>query len=98
VADIWWQQIDATHRYLVPENGAGLHNLGITDLASVTLQSLQSETYSAVRIRGTASAPQGTIGLNSVVAVRTRSGRYAKLRVDSYGWNLVVTWVTYANG
>jgi hypothetical protein len=97
-ADIWWQQIDATHRYMVPQNGSGLYSIGIIDLASVTMTRLESATYSQVRIRGTRTAPAGTIGLSSVVAVKTRNGHFSKLRIDTYGWDLGITWVTYANG
>jgi hypothetical protein len=98
VADVWWQQIDATTRYLVPQNGAALYNVGVTNLESITLADLQTAPYSAVRIRGTRTAPSGTIGVDSVVDVRTRHGDYAKLQINTYGWDIVVTWVTYPNG
>jgi hypothetical protein len=39
------------------------------------------------------AANQLTAG--TVVAIKTGAGRYAKMKINSYGYNLGMTWVTY---
>lgn len=93
-ADVWWEQVDSVRRYLVPQNGAAIGRLGAVDFDTLTLSQLRTEPYTYQRLdasdTGTNQLRTGT-----VVAVRTRHGQYAKMRVESYGFDLRITWVTY---
>jgi hypothetical protein len=91
--DVWWQQMTAFSRQLTPQNGAMLANMGQVNYNSITLATLKAQPYSAAPIgmsNGRAALPVGT-----VIAVKTRNGQYAKVRIDSYGYNLAVTSTTY---
>ena len=93
--DVWWEQIDAVNRRLVPQNGAMLANLHTASFDSVSSQQLRSLSYSSTPIDGSNNAANQLIR-GTVVAVRTRGGHYGKVRVDSYGYKLGVTVTTYA--
>src|SRR5215470_5701861 len=45
-ADVWWEQMTAVLRALVPQNGAALANLGLVDFAAITPDTLSSIPYS----------------------------------------------------
>jgi len=93
--DVWWEQLDAVNRRLVPQNGATLVNLHAASFDFVSVQQLRSLNYSSAPIDGSNTvANQLTRG--TVLAVKTRAGHYGKIRVDSYGYNLAVTVTTYA--
>ena len=93
-ADIWWEQLNNVARFLVPQSGAMLAHMGQPNFDTVSLQALQAQPYTSTPINGSNnSANQLTAG--SVIAIKTSSGRYAKMRVDSYGYNLGITWLTY---
>lgn len=93
-ADIWWEQVNNVTRYLVPKSGAMLANMGKVNFDAVSRQTLTTQAYTATPINGSNnSANKLTSG--TVVAIKTNAGRYAKMRVDSYGYNLAITWVTY---
>lgn len=93
-ADVWWEQMTAVLRQLVPQNGAALVNLGHVDFASVTPDTLSSLTYSTTPIDGN-NDPSNKLTTNDVFAVRTSSGNYAKVKVLAYGYDLQLQWVTY---
>jgi zinc ribbon protein len=91
--DVWWQQMTAFSRQLTPQNGAMLANMGQVNYDGITLATLKAQSYSATPIgmsKGRINLPPGT-----VIAVKTRNGQYAKVRIDSYGYNLAVTSTTY---
>jgi hypothetical protein len=94
-ADFWWSQETGVRRYLAPQNGARFNILGTRDYASLSFVDLQRLKYSPQRIDGSKATsnqiPQGT-----VVAFRTKEGRLGKFRVEEYGYNLVISWVTYS--
>jgi len=93
-ADIWWEQVDNSIRFLVPRSGAMLAHLGKPNFDAVSLQALQAAPYTATPINGSNNtANQLTAG--TVIAIRTNAGRYAKMKVNSYGYNLGISWVTY---
>jgi hypothetical protein len=93
-ADIWWEQVDSQIRFLVPRSGAMLAHMGQPNFDAVSLQSLQGQPYTTTPINGSNnSSNQLTPG--SVIAVKTNAGRYAKLKVNSYGYNLGMSWVTF---
>ena len=93
-SDIWWEQVNTVTRYLVPQGGAMLANLGKVNFDAVSLQTLQTRPYTMTPINGSNNAAnQLTAG--TVIAIKTGAGRYAKMKINSYGYNLGMTWVTY---
>lgn len=94
-ADVWWEQVNGVTRFLVPQSGATMAYLGQTNFDAVSLQTLQTQAYSASPVNGSDNA-SNQLAAGSVIAIRTGSGRYVKVRINSYGYNLGIDWVTYA--
>jgi hypothetical protein len=92
--DIFWQQQTAVARQMVPKGGAKITNLGIVDFNAVTSASLQSYDYSTTPIVGNNDASNKLV-VGDVFCVKTIEGNYCKLQVVTYGYDLVVKWVTY---
>jgi len=92
--DIWWEQIDAVKRQMVPVSGASIVNLGKVDFNSLTPEVLQALVYGNVPIPGNDDATNQLVK-HDVFAVRTNGGNVAKIKVDKYGYNLKIDWVTY---
>jgi hypothetical protein len=93
-SDIWWEQVNNVTRYLVPQGGAMLANLGQVNFDAVSLQTLQTRPYTMTPINGSNNA-SNQLTAGTVVAIKTGAGRYAKMKINSYGYNLGMTWVTY---
>jgi hypothetical protein len=93
-ADIWWEQVDEVTRFLVPQSGAMLAYMDQPNFDAVSVQTLQAQPYTGTPINGSDNA-SNQLTPGTVIAVRTGSGRYAKLKIDSYGYNLGMSWVTY---
>ena len=93
-SDIWWEQVNNVTRYLVPQGGAMLANLGKVNFDAVSLQTLQTRPYTMTPINGSNNA-SNQLTAGTVVAIKTGAGRYAKMKINSYGYNLGMTWVTY---
>lgn len=93
-ADIWWEQVNNVIRYLVPQSGAMLAHMGKPNFDAVSLQTLKAQPYTANPINGSNNA-SNKLTAGTVIAIKTNAGRYAKLRIDSYGYNLGISWVTY---
>ncbi len=93
-ADVWWQQVDPTKRFLVPMNGAALAALGPTQFERLSPQILANERLSQQHLDGSVG-PSNVLATGSVVVIRTRHGRFAKMHVDAYGPDLRISWVTY---
>jgi len=93
-SDLWWRQVNTVTRYLVPQSGAMIANMGNVDFDSVSRQTLLLQPYSTTPINGSNNS-SNKLKAGTVVAIKTNAGRYAKLKVDSYGYNLGITWVTY---
>lgn len=95
--DIWWEQIDAVQRRMVPRNGATIAYLGVMTAAqfnALGVDQLQALDYGSTPIVGDAGAANRLVP-NAVFAVRTDSGNLAKLRVMTYGYDLslrITTW------
>jgi len=92
--DLWWSQVTSTERFLVPENGAELANLGIVDFDSVVDCSIY--TLSKDPING--SVDNNTIPDGTVLVIKTNIANYAKMRIDIYGYDLNVTIVYQDDG
>lgn len=90
-ADVWWDQETEIRRQLVPWNGAALCSLGIVNFDGLQYSDLTALSYTSTPItadaEGTNFLPDG-----AVFAVRTRSGKYVKAQVLSYGYNLSLRW------
>jgi hypothetical protein len=94
-ADVWWRQVDNVVRFLVPQNGATFAHLGTPDFDAISRQTLQTQTYTANPINGSNNG-SNQLTPTAVIAIRNDTGRYTKLRIDTYGYNLRITWVTYS--
>jgi hypothetical protein len=84
--DIWWEQIDDKRRQLVPYSGgvelALIGKRSVAQFDDISWSDLQSLPYTGNPINAGDSGnklPDGT-----VFAVHTRSGHYAKVRVESH--------------
>ena len=92
--DVFWRQANDVERSLVPRGGAMLAYLGTGKLADFSYERLKSERYSSAPINGSNNSGNALLP-GSVVAIKTRSGHYTKMRVDSYGYDLGISWKTY---
>jgi len=93
-ADIWWEQVDNVIRFLVPQSGAMLAHMGKPDFDAVSLQALHAQPYTGTPINGSNNA-SNQLSPGTVIAIKTNAGRYAKMKINSYGYNLGISWVTY---
>lgn len=93
-ADVLWEHVDAVTRLLVPQNGAMLTRLGEVDFDIVSYQSLSSLSYTATPINGSDDT-SNKLTPGSVIAIRTNSGRFAKMKIKTYGVTLGIDYVTY---
>lgn len=83
--DIWWSPPTGMIRI----GSAQMINLGVTDFASLTPDTLQSLPYASATI------PQAKFVINDVFAVQTNGGNFSKVQVTVSGLNLQIQWVTY---
>jgi hypothetical protein len=93
-ADFWWEQDTNVRRYLVPKNGAGFFVVGIRDFESVKYADLERFQYSSQKIDAS-NQTYNQIPQRTVVAYKTNEGRFGKLIVDEYGYNLTIRWMTF---
>ena len=93
-ADFWWEQKTISERSIVPTSGSEMAVIGTQDFDSITLSMLKRLVYSNAAIcaddNHANNIPTGT-----VVAYRTRLGKYGKFLVNSYGYNINISWITY---
>lgn len=92
--DIWWDQQTVVLRQMVPQNSAQIINLGVVNFSAITAANLQNLTYSTTPIPGNNNATNKLV-TGDVFAVKTTSGNYAKVQVVTYGYDIVIHWVTY---
>jgi len=92
--DIWWEQIDDVNRQMTPKNSATIVNVGAVDFDALSSTALQSLPYDSSPIPGN---DDGTnqLGTGDVFAVHTTDGNYAKVKVQTYGYDMVIEWVTF---
>ena len=94
-ADFKWEQKTKVERSLVPMNGASFVVVGIRDFKSLGSAELPQLNYSAKEIPANATG-YNRIPTGTVVAYRTKQGRYGKFKVDVYGYDLEIQWETLA--
>ncbi len=88
--DVWWEQVTATERYWVPEHGARFAVMGTT---KPSLADCQSASLSDAPIDGS-NGPTNQIPSGTYLCGRTAEGRTAIVRVEQYGYTLVLrVWV-----
>jgi hypothetical protein len=83
-ADVWWEQMTSTTRQLVPENGASLAYVGVIgsgglSFNDLTVADLAALTYTTAALSG--SDGSNVLTPNTVFAVKTTDGNYAKVLV-----------------
>jgi hypothetical protein len=93
-ADVWWDQMTATQRQLVPQGSAQIVNLGAKDFNATDLAVLQGLSYGTAPIAGNADGTN-QLGAGDIFAVLTGGRNFAKVEVVEYGYNLHLRWVTY---
>lgn len=93
-SDMWWRQVNTVTRYLVPQSGAMIANMGKVNFDAVSRQTLMVQAYTTTPIDGSINS-SNKLTPGTVVAFKTNAGRYAKMLVNTYGYNLGITWVTY---
>ena len=74
-ADIWWDQMTTVARQMVPQNGAGILNLGAVDFDSLSASGLQKLPYGSTPIPGSNDATNKLVN-GDVFAVRTNAGNF----------------------
>jgi hypothetical protein len=93
-SDLFWEQETDTKRTLNPMNGALFALVGQRDFDSLKLQTLKGLHYLSDNIRAnndvSNAIPNGT-----VLAYRTKHGRYGKLLIENYAYDLKVKWLTF---
>jgi hypothetical protein len=95
-ADIWWEQMTQVTRQMTPQNGASITNQGSVDFNAMTADSLEKlASYALAPINGNDDSSNLLVN-GDVFAVRTGEGNYSKVQVVTYGYNMVIRWVTYA--
>ena len=92
--DLWWEQIDSVNRRLVAKSGAKLVRLGTPMYELVTLDMLKTAAFTLDSVDGSNTAANQLVA-GTVLGVRTGKGRYAKVQVTSYGYDLGIRWTIY---
>lgn len=94
IGDVWWRQKTNVKRQIERWNGAEIAYLGILSFNSVSYADLQGVVYGTVPIIGNDDSTNLLVP-GAMFAVKTNAGNYAKVRVESYGYNLQIKWRTY---
>jgi hypothetical protein len=95
IGDLWWEQIDDVRRQLVPfSNGDRVAVLGQVDYSKVTFDQIAAAALGTAPVNGSNDSTN-RLTAGTVLAVQTRNGHYAKVRVDTYGYDLNLSIVTY---
>lgn len=92
--DLWWEQRDGIARFLVPRNGATAASIGAGNFEAVSSQNLREQQYSTTPLNGSNDASNSLLP-GTIIGIKTKSGHYAKMRINSYGYDLDIAWVTY---
>ncbi|MDX2427437.1 MAG: hypothetical protein QNK22_01990 [Xanthomonadales bacterium] len=92
--DVWWEQMTSVKRQMMPWGGAEIAYLGTVNFNSVSYADLQGVVYGTNPIIGNDDSTNLLVP-GAVFAVKTNAGNYAKVKVQSYGYDLVIRWRTY---
>lgn len=94
IGDVWWRQKTNVKRQIERWSGAEIAYLGTLNFNSVSYADLQGVVFGTVPIIGNDDSTNLLVP-GAMFAVRTNAGNYAKVRVESYGYNLQIKWRTY---
>jgi hypothetical protein len=92
--DVSWEIVSSTIRDMAPLNGAETANIGVTNFTNVTAAQLQGLSYSTTPIDGNNDGTNKLVA-GDVWAVHTDGGHYVKVKVVTYGYNIVLDYVLY---
>jgi titin len=92
--DFFWEQVTGVERYIEPKNSAMFHVVGSVDFDSIAHSGLKTYSYSSDKINGSDNA-SNQIPAGTVVAATTDGGRYSKFKIEVYGYDIVIKFVTY---
>jgi hypothetical protein len=92
--DVSWEIVSSTIRDMAPLNGAKVVNIGVTNFANVTAVQLHGLSYSTSPIDGNNDGTNELVS-GDVWAVHTDGGHYVKVKVVTYGYNIVLDYVLY---
>jgi hypothetical protein len=92
--DVFWEQVTSTMREMAPLHGAEVANIGVTNFTNVTAAQLQGLSYSTTPIDGNNDGTNELV-TGDVWAVHTDGGHYVKVKVVTYGYNIVLDYVLY---
>lgn len=92
--DVWWRQKTSVKRQMEPWGGAQIAFLGTLAFNSVSYADLQGVDYGTAPIIGNDDSTNLLVP-GAMFAVKTKAGNYAKVRVETYGYNLMIRWRTY---
>ena len=81
-ADLWWEHVSDTHRFLVAKNGAGIAVVPDQGFSEIDLDYLRSKVEYGERVEG--SDDKNLLAPGAIIAVRTAEGNYGKLKVSRY--------------
>jgi hypothetical protein len=91
--DAWWEQKTATERAMVPLNGAAMCGMGIVDYDGISYDDFQRLPLSASPITANATGTN-LLPSGGTFVVRTRHGKFVKVKVLGYDYNLEIHWET----
>ena len=92
--DFFWEQAIGVERYIEPKHGAMFHVVGSVNFDSITHSNLKTYSYSSDKINGSDNA-SNQIPVGTVIAAITDEGRYSKFKIEVYGYNLIIKFLTY---
>jgi hypothetical protein len=69
-------------------------HLGQRNFDAVSVETLRAASYTATPLNGSNNSAN-QLSTGTVIAIRTGNGHFAKMRVDAYGYNMSISWVTY---
>src|SRR5439155_15807119 len=81
-SDFWWEQVDETHRYLVPQNGATARLVRGINFDHIDESFIKRQDLFPGMISGADNF--GALKPGTVVVFKTAEGHYGKLQVIRY--------------
>lgn len=90
-ADVFWRRMTATDSELKPLNGVVLDAIGVVDFNSVSYEQVSGLSL------GVSALNVGDLPAGAVIVFKTDSGRFGKMKVNSYAGNydMSMSWLTW---
>lgn len=93
-ADVLWEQETDIVRHWTPYNGATFAVAGTADFTGLRYGTVAGMPQTSGKINGSDNA-QNLIPTGTVLGGRTNAGRCCKVRIEQYGYNLSISFVTW---